>query len=447
MKYFKVHSVLPKKEKWEKIEVESSLSHRLPYLQIIGIPPKVANFQRERVISALDQIGIALPRRKLTINFPNSIEILDWTQADLAVAVCILGLMGRIHPNCAEFFFLGALSLDGRVGGDANYGTIYLKKEEGTLVSPHFFSENDPRNVDRWVHLAHLGKALSLPSLPVHEVSPQERWDSALLESISDWRSAQLSPLLERLVQILTLGNFSCLVLEESKKSQWGLRIYFGMRALMRVLDLESVKREVNFYQQHSIERKNLAHFTSARKENENLIQLLSLPHCECASAPCVCERREKKNWEQKLLRMRSIFPLALMGQMLERSQMKETAISFEDSLAVAKVAKGHKNERISKPKATNGCAKKLSQRAHLWLKVQKTSPQLEIILKIAEIISDLGQKEEMEEEDLMEAFFYASELCWGNNLSAKGNSTAVPKIFSALPVSDSSARTTRLSI
>lgn len=450
MKYFKVRSMLPKKEKWEKIEVESSLSHRLPYLQIIGIPPKVASFQRERVISALDQIGITLPRRKLTVNFPDSAEILDWKQSDLAVAACILGLMGRIPVDCANFFFVGMLSLDGRVGGESNSGTICLTKEEGTLISPPIFPEKGPLMVDRWIYLSHLENILSLSMLPVQEISPTLRREMALEAALLDWTEARITPLEEKLVMLLAVGKISCLVLESSEES--GRRIHLGVGAIRKMLkeDRSGDEDKVQFFRLSALERRDLTHLSSRqqRTEREIKIQVGSIPHCDCSCTPCVCEREDKKNWDQKLRKLRSQFPLLIDGEALKRSLGGRPAIGFESIIASCQAALSLQRKRSSIPKegATPSTAKKMSQEVDRWIKKQKNWSQREVTLKMAEILSDLERKEEIGEENILEAFFYVSELCWGNNFAEKGNSTAVPNVFSVLPVSDSSVRTTRLS-
>ncbi len=118
------------------IEVEVDLNVGLHAFNIVGLADKALNEARERVNSALKNIGVKPPNRenrKITINLAPADVKKTGSQYDLAIALGYLLSTGQIKNfETADRIFLGELALDGRlrpIGGALNIAQ--LAKEKG----------------------------------------------------------------------------------------------------------------------------------------------------------------------------------------------------------------------------------------------------------------------------------------------------------------------------
>ena len=100
------------------VVVEAALGNGLPGLTIVGLPDAAVRESRERIRSALRQIGLPLPGRNLVVNLAPADLPKSGTGFDLAVAVAILAANGDVPAEGLEgLTFAGELGLDGEVRG------------------------------------------------------------------------------------------------------------------------------------------------------------------------------------------------------------------------------------------------------------------------------------------------------------------------------------------
>ncbi len=115
------------------IRVEADVSDGFPSFTIVGYVGSQVREAQERVRTALKNIGIRLPPKKITINLSPGDLKKEGTRFDLPIAVAILAAMEKIPPDSLkELLFLGELHLDGGIGGIPGVlPSILLAKEMG----------------------------------------------------------------------------------------------------------------------------------------------------------------------------------------------------------------------------------------------------------------------------------------------------------------------------
>jgi len=96
------------------VDVEVDLASGLPQFNIVGLPDKAINEAKDRVRSALKNIGFQLPAKRITVNLAPSHLKKQGTLYDLPIAIGILKLAGAVDVD-EDVVFVGELSLDGKL--------------------------------------------------------------------------------------------------------------------------------------------------------------------------------------------------------------------------------------------------------------------------------------------------------------------------------------------
>jgi magnesium chelatase family protein len=97
------------------VEVEVDAGRGLPSFQIVGLPNTTVRESRERVLSALRNSGLAIPKGRVVINLQPSDVPKKGSSFDLAIAVAVaMAGCSKKAINCNPVL-LGALSLDGKL--------------------------------------------------------------------------------------------------------------------------------------------------------------------------------------------------------------------------------------------------------------------------------------------------------------------------------------------
>ncbi|EDP75567.1 YifB family Mg chelatase-like AAA ATPase [Hydrogenivirga sp. 128-5-R1-1] len=99
-----------------EVDVEVDISPGIPSFNIVGLPDSAIKESKERVRSAIKNVGFSFPQKRITVNLSPSNVKKQGTLYDLPIAVGILTLSGQIDAlRVSEFIFLGEVSLDGRL--------------------------------------------------------------------------------------------------------------------------------------------------------------------------------------------------------------------------------------------------------------------------------------------------------------------------------------------
>jgi len=99
-----------------EVDVEVDLSPGIPTFNIVGLPDSAIKESKERVRSAIKNLGFGFPQKRITVNLSPSNIRKQGTLYDLPIAVGVLSLSGQVDTGkMSEFVFLGELSLDGKL--------------------------------------------------------------------------------------------------------------------------------------------------------------------------------------------------------------------------------------------------------------------------------------------------------------------------------------------
>ncbi len=98
------------------VDVEVNISQGLPQFITVGLPDAAVKESRERVKSAITNIGINFPLKKITVNLAPADIVKQGTLYDLPIAVGILSGVGVVkEENLRQSAFIGELALNGNI--------------------------------------------------------------------------------------------------------------------------------------------------------------------------------------------------------------------------------------------------------------------------------------------------------------------------------------------
>ena len=98
----------------ERIEVECDASQGLPSVVIVGLGNKAIDEARERVRSAIKNIGLEFPRKRVTINLAPANLPKDGAHFDLPIAISLLVVSSQLEQLAVNnTLMVGELALDG----------------------------------------------------------------------------------------------------------------------------------------------------------------------------------------------------------------------------------------------------------------------------------------------------------------------------------------------
>jgi magnesium chelatase family protein len=98
------------------IEVEVDISSGLPYFSTVGLPDGAVKESKDRVKSAIKNMGYRFPGTRITVNLAPADIKKEGSAFDLPIAIGILSADNHINKEILkQYVILGELSLDGRV--------------------------------------------------------------------------------------------------------------------------------------------------------------------------------------------------------------------------------------------------------------------------------------------------------------------------------------------
>jgi len=100
----------------EVIHVECDISSGLPVIDMVGLLASDVKESKERVRTALKNMGIYLPPKRITINLSPANIRKQGNFYDLPIALSLIASMGIVEGHkLEEVMVMGELSLDGKV--------------------------------------------------------------------------------------------------------------------------------------------------------------------------------------------------------------------------------------------------------------------------------------------------------------------------------------------
>ncbi|MBR3676424.1 MAG: YifB family Mg chelatase-like AAA ATPase [Alphaproteobacteria bacterium] len=98
------------------VDLQLQISSGLPAFNIVGLPDKTIAESKERVRAALNNMGIELPAKRITVNLAPADLLKEGSHFDLPIALALLAGMGIVAvEDAADYIVIGELGLDGAV--------------------------------------------------------------------------------------------------------------------------------------------------------------------------------------------------------------------------------------------------------------------------------------------------------------------------------------------
>lgn len=98
------------------VQVETNVEKQIPSFTIVGLPDNAVKESRERVTTAIKNIGIEFPRRKITVNLAPADIKKEGSSFDLPIAVGLLSATDVIRESeLDKTVLLGELAFDGKL--------------------------------------------------------------------------------------------------------------------------------------------------------------------------------------------------------------------------------------------------------------------------------------------------------------------------------------------
>lgn len=98
------------------VDVQVQIAPGLPAFSIVGLPDKAVAESRERVRSAFNALGLALPPKRITVNLAPADLAKEGSHFDLPIALGLLAAMEVLPADeMADAVALRELALDGRI--------------------------------------------------------------------------------------------------------------------------------------------------------------------------------------------------------------------------------------------------------------------------------------------------------------------------------------------
>ncbi|BEP29389.1 YifB family Mg chelatase-like AAA ATPase [Helicovermis profundi] len=118
----------------QKIYIETYIGKGIPNFKIVGLPDKIVNESRERIISACRMLKIQFPYKKIVVNLVPADLRKDGSHLDLPIFVSILlsESFSGLYSSLLDTAFIGEINLNGSVVNVKGILPLIIKlKEEG----------------------------------------------------------------------------------------------------------------------------------------------------------------------------------------------------------------------------------------------------------------------------------------------------------------------------
>ena len=98
------------------VEVESEISSTLPGFVLVGLPDASLSESKDRVRAAIQNSGLKMPDRRVTVNLSPASVRKQGSSFDLAIAVSVMAAAGNLEADSvSKWIHIGELGLDGSV--------------------------------------------------------------------------------------------------------------------------------------------------------------------------------------------------------------------------------------------------------------------------------------------------------------------------------------------
>ena len=203
------------------MSVEADVSGGLPGWSFVGYLASEVREAQDRVRTAIRNLGVELPPRKVTINLSPADLRKEGTGFDLAIAAAILTAYGIIPSPEETWLFLGELGLDGRIKGIPGALTLTVRARELGFTRLFLPEENlEEASMIQGIGLVGAGDLKSLMELlkgagPIKEYERRERpgTDPGQEKYAGDFSEVNGQKVLRRAAEVAVAGMHNLLMI------------------------------------------------------------------------------------------------------------------------------------------------------------------------------------------------------------------------------------------
>lgn len=159
------------------VTVEADISRGLPQFELVGLPDSAVKESRDRVRSALKNLGFSFPASRITLNLAPADQRKTGPVYDLPILLGVLAASGQITALPPDAAFLGELSLAGEVRPVRGVLSMAIAAQNAGVRALYLPAEN-------------AAEAAVLPDLAVYGVRDMRQ----LLEHLSGTAPLQPTP-------------------------------------------------------------------------------------------------------------------------------------------------------------------------------------------------------------------------------------------------------------
>ncbi len=126
------------------IEIEVDIANKgFPTFNLVGLPNKAIDESKDRVRTAISNVGYEMPDSRLTVNLAPADIPKEGSSFDLPIALGVLAAAGMIDKKSVESsFFIGELSLEGTIRGVPGILPLTLLAREKKMKTMYVPTQN-----------------------------------------------------------------------------------------------------------------------------------------------------------------------------------------------------------------------------------------------------------------------------------------------------------------
>lgn len=126
------------------IEIEVDIANKgFPTFNLVGLPNKAIDESKDRVRTAISNVGFDMPDSRLTVNLAPADIPKEGSSFDLPIALGVLTAAGMIEKKSVEnSFFIGELSLEGTIRGVPGVLPLTLLAREKKISTIYVPTQN-----------------------------------------------------------------------------------------------------------------------------------------------------------------------------------------------------------------------------------------------------------------------------------------------------------------
>ena len=203
------------------VEVEADMSFGLPTFSIVGLPDSTVKESRQRINSAVNNLGLKLPGKKITVNLAPAGRRKEGSGFDLPIAASVLAAGGFVPADSIEdHIFVGELALDGSirpVPGMLSMSDASRNLKHSGLIIPYengyeAIASGSRKKVYAAHNLASVVKFLNTGE-GLKELSSADIRESEFPQSISDFRDVRGQEQAKRALEVAAAGGHNILMI------------------------------------------------------------------------------------------------------------------------------------------------------------------------------------------------------------------------------------------